>query len=95
MPVDAQADDGENKVGMATVKAVEFRAEVRQVKTMADRSVNVILNLPEDCIEQAKVLMDWLGLEVGAVIVSPDDHINGEEMEYGDKRARRKIRKGA
>lgn len=82
---------------MAAVKAVEFRAEVRQVKTMADHTVNIILNLPEDCIEQAKVLMDWLGLEVGAVIVSPDadDHINGEEMGYGNKRSRRKIRKGA
>ena len=36
---------------------------------MADGTVNVILNLPEDCREQAKVLLDWLGLEVKAVIV--------------------------
>jgi len=64
------------------VKAVEFRAEVRQVKTMVDRSVNIILNLPEDCIEQAKVLMDWLGLEVGAVIVSPDG-LDGKETGRG------------
>jgi len=50
------------------VKAVEVRAEVRQIKTMADHSANVILNIPEDCIEQVKVLLGWVGLEVKAVI---------------------------
>lgn len=50
------------------IKAVEIRAEVRQIKTMADGTVNVILNLPEDCKEQVKVLLDWQGLEVKAVI---------------------------
>lgn len=50
------------------VKAVEIRAEVRQIKTMADGSVNVVLNLPEDCREQVKVMLDWLGFEVKAVI---------------------------
>lgn len=52
----------------AKVKAIEVRAEVRQVKTMADGTVNVTLNLPEDCREQVKVLLDWLALEVRAVI---------------------------
>lgn len=50
------------------IKAVEIRAEVRQIKTMADNSVNVVLNIPEDCMPQVKVLLDWLGLEVKAVI---------------------------
>jgi len=50
------------------VKAVEIRAELRQIKTMADGTVNIVLNLPEDCKEQVKVMLDWLGLEVGAVI---------------------------
>lgn len=52
----------------AKVKAIEVRAEVRQVKTMADGTVNVTLNLPEDCREQVKVLLDWLALEVRAII---------------------------
>ena len=52
------------------VKAVEVRAEVRQIKTMADGTVNVTLNIPEDCKEQVKVMLDWLGLEVKAVLVS-------------------------
>ena len=54
---------------MDKIKAVEVRAEVRQIKTMADGTVNLVLNLPEDCIEQVKVLLDWIGLEVKAVIV--------------------------
>ena len=51
------------------IRAIEVRAEVRQIRTMADGTINLILNLPEDCREQAKVLLDWLGLEVKAVIV--------------------------
>lgn len=54
------------------VKAVEIRAELRQIKTMADFSANVIINIPEDCREQVKVLLDWLGDEIGAVIVRHD-----------------------
>lgn len=50
------------------IKAVEIRAEVRQIKTMADHTANVTLNIPEDCIEQVKVLVGWVGLEVKAVI---------------------------
>lgn len=50
------------------VRAVEIRAELRQIKTMADGTVNVVLNLPEDCREQVKVMLDWLGLEVAVVV---------------------------
>jgi len=51
------------------IKAVEVRAELRQIKTMADGTVNIVINLPEDCKEQVKVLLDWLGYEIKAVIV--------------------------
>lgn len=50
------------------IKAVEVRAELRQIKTMADGTINIVLNLPEDCKEQVKVLLDWLGLELIVVI---------------------------
>ena len=49
------------------IKAVEIRAELRQLKTMTDGSVNVTINLPEDCREQAKVMLDWLHLELRGV----------------------------
>lgn len=52
------------------IKAVEIRAEVRQVKTMADGTINLTLNLPEDCKEQAKKFLDWLGQEVRGMITS-------------------------
>lgn len=52
-----------------TIKAVEIRAEVRQLKTMADGTINLTLNLPEDCKEQAKKIIDWLGLEIKAVLI--------------------------
>ena len=53
---------------MSDIKAVEIRAEVRQIKTMADGTVNLVLNLPEDCMEQVKVLLDWLQLEVKVLL---------------------------
>jgi len=53
---------------VSEIKAVEVRAELRQIKTMADGTVNIVLNLPEDCKEQVKVLLDWLGFELRAVI---------------------------
>ncbi len=53
-----------------SIKAIEIVAEVRQLKSMADGSINLTLNLPERCKEQAKVLLDWLGLEVKAVIAN-------------------------
>jgi hypothetical protein len=45
---------------------IEFVAEVRQVKTMADGTVTVILNLPEYCIEQGKRFIDWHHLLISA-----------------------------
>lgn len=56
------------------VAAVEARAEVRQIKTMADGTINLTLNLPEDCKEQAKQLLDWLGLEVRIVLAHEANH---------------------
>ena len=63
MPRSGESGDMSEKT-----KAIEIRAEVRQIRTMADGTVNLILNLPEDCMPQVKVLLDWLGLEVRAVM---------------------------
>jgi hypothetical protein len=43
------------------VKAVEFVAEVRQVKTMADHTVNLTLNMPEYCVQQAAWFLQHQG----------------------------------
>ena len=70
--------DGEEIV-KAEIKAIEFKAEVRQVKTMADGSVNIILNLPEHCREQAKVVMDWHHLVVRGMLAVEES--NGDFTE--------------
>lgn len=49
--------------------AIEAIAEVRQVKTMSDYSVNIVLNLPETCKEQSKKFIDWQGKQVRLVVV--------------------------
>jgi len=58
------------RVGMMKDKtrAVEIRAEVKSVKTRVDHTVDVLLNLPEDCLPQAQILLGWQGDEVKAVI---------------------------
>ena len=55
------------------IRAVEIRAELRQIRTMVDGTVNIVLNLPEDNREQVKVLLDWLGYELKGVFALSDD----------------------
>lgn len=50
------------------VTAVEIEAEVRQIKSMADHTYNITLNVPEYCVEQVKVMLDWLQSQVKVVI---------------------------
>jgi len=50
------------------IKAVEIEAELKQIKTRVDGTVDIVLNLPEYCIPQAKVLLDWLNSMVHCVI---------------------------
>ena len=40
--------------------AVEFVAEMRQVKSMADGTYNIVLNVPEYCLAQTQTMMAWL-----------------------------------
>ena len=35
-------------------------AEMRQVKSMADGTYNVVLNVPEYCLPQVQAMMGWL-----------------------------------
>jgi hypothetical protein len=75
--------------------AVEIRAELRQIKSMADHTYNVVLNVPEDCLEQVQVMMAWLGDEIGVVAVN-QTRTNGLDGGKTDGRTRRErqIRKG-
>jgi len=48
--------------------AVEFEAEMRQVKSMADGTYNIVLNVPEYCLPQVQT-MGWLKSLVRVVMV--------------------------
>ena len=58
---------------MDEIKAVEFVAEVRQVKTMADHTVNLTLNLPEYCVKQAAWFMQHQGEMMKGVPILVDN----------------------
>jgi hypothetical protein len=68
--VDVGADDCQNEARVAeAIKAVEFEAEVRQIKSMADHSFNLTLNIPEYCLPQAQEMMGWLLDQVKVAII--------------------------
>ena len=67
---------------MDEIKAVEFVAEVRQVKTMADHTVNLTLNLPEYCVKQAAWFMQHQGEMIKGVLILVDNRaIDDNESE--------------
>jgi len=60
-------------------KAVKFEAELRQVKSMTDKSFNLILNIPEYEIDQARALMGMLLDHVAVAIVIVSDSNNKDK----------------
>jgi len=54
---------------LAEAVAVEFEAELRQVKSMADGTYNITINVPEYCLEQVQTMMGWLKDLVQIVMV--------------------------
>ena len=56
--------------------AIEFEAELRQVKSMADGTCNIVLNVPEYCLEQSQTMLGWLKDLVRVVMVSSDTESN-------------------
>lgn len=67
------------------VKAVEFVAEIRQVKTMADHTVNVTLNLPEYCKAQAAWFLSNQGSMVKSISVLVDDNTENDRKEQTEQ----------
>ena len=72
MLVDVQKDVREDGVGLAKAVAVEFEAEMRQVKSMADGTYNVVLNVPEYCLPQVQTMMGWLKSLVRVVMANEE-----------------------
>jgi hypothetical protein len=56
--------------------AIEFEAELRQVKSMADGTCNIVLNVPEYCLPQVQQMLGWLKDLVRVIMVSSDTESN-------------------
>lgn len=67
----ARLDAGDGGA-MASPVAIEFDAEMRQVKSMADGTYNVVLNVPEYCLPQVQAMMGWLKSLVKVVMVDEE-----------------------
>ena len=61
---------------------IHFDAEVRQIKSLVDRSFNIILNVPEYQKDQVKLMMDLLNDMVAVAMVE----VNGNQEEEKSKR---------
>lgn len=69
MLVDLRADVADDEGCLAEPVAAEFEAEMRQVKSMADGTYNLVLNVPEYCLPQVQTMMGWLKDLVQVVMV--------------------------
>ena len=54
------------------IKAVEIDAEIRQIKSMADHTFSIVLNVPEYCLPQMREMMGWL-LSTARITVVKED----------------------
>ena len=73
MFVDVVAVVRENEVDLAEKPvAVEFEAEMRQVKSMADGTYNIVLNVPEYCLPQVQTMMGWLKSLIRVIMTESD-----------------------
>ena len=73
MSLDLLAAAGAHKGDMATKPvAVEFEAEMRQVKSMADGTYNIVLNVPEYCLPQVQTMMGWLKSLIRVIMAESD-----------------------
>ena len=72
MFVDIFADVGKDEGDLAEPVAVEFEAEMRQVKSMADGTYNIVLNVPEYCLPQVQTMMGWLKSLIRVIIAESD-----------------------
>ena len=73
MFVDVVEDVREDEGDLAEPVAVEFEAEVRQVKSMADGTYNIVLNVPEYCLPQVQTMMGWLKELVHIVMANEEE----------------------
>lgn len=65
------------------MRPIEFTAELRAIKTMADHTFNLILNIPEYDVKQVQEMMTMLGDMVAVAMVKVDSE--DKKNEYGGR----------
>ena len=64
-------------MSVENIEATKFTAEIRQIKSMADHTFNLVLNVPEYCLEQVQEIMGNLGdMVMVAMVVMDKDEIS-------------------
>jgi len=79
---------------MTDVLAIEVSAELRQIKSMEDKSYNVLLNIGEDQLERVQELMGWVKDQVRLVMVNETQAPDSRKKTDDRPRRKRKIRQG-
>ena len=76
-----------------TDAAITFECAVNQVRTLADGGIRVVLDLPEDSVAEAAMLMEAKrqGIYLKA---SFSTHIDSEDIDNGRKGRKRASPKG-
>lgn len=54
------------------LRAIEIEAEIVQVKSMANGSARIVIEMPEYCLTQASALMMWVNRFVHVLIEVAD-----------------------
>ena len=70
--------------------AVEFVAELRQIKSMADGTYNVIFNFGEEQLEQTQLMMGWVRDLVRGVFVNETRAPENREKTGYDRQRRKR-----
>ena len=75
---------------MSDVLAVEVSAELRQIKSMEDKSYNVLINVGEDQLERVQELMGWVKDQIRLVIVNETAEEADTQNDKISKRGKRR-----
>lgn len=80
------------------IPLAEFHAEIMYLKTRADKSVDIVLNVGEDDLQAVRQMIDWtkdyvsvaIANETRAQIAGPEQETDGSTKREGAVRKGRK-----
>ena len=66
---------------MEKIRAVEIEGTIKRLRTMADGSIDLTINLQESCTPQAGKMLEWINNYIGGVleVIERDDDVGAEK----------------